>query len=112
MQLSSPQPLDPADLARAQPMKPGEPLRATDVSHAIDGLFATGRFEDIAVEVEPASDGVRVRFVTKNATFIGGVSLVVDPILWTEKRPFLRWWAALKIEESQCPKPARVTHPA
>jgi hypothetical protein len=37
---------------------------------------------------------------------------VVDPIFWTEKRPFLRWWAALKIEESQCPKPARVTHPA
>jgi uncharacterized protein YoxC len=37
---------------------------------------------------------------------------VVDPIFWTEKRPFLRWWAALKIEESQCPKPVRVTHPA
>jgi outer membrane protein insertion porin family len=75
VQFSSPQPLDPADLAGAQPLKPGEPLRAADVSHAIDGLFATGRFEDIAVEVEPASDGVRVRFVTKNATFIGGVSL-------------------------------------
>jgi outer membrane protein assembly factor BamA len=75
VQFSSPQPLDPADLARAQPLKPGEPLRAADVSHAIDALFATGRFEDIAVEVEPASDGVRVRFVTKNATFVGGVSL-------------------------------------
>lgn len=35
---------------------------------------------------------------------------VVDPISWTKKRPFLRWWAALKIEESQCPKPERVTH--
>ena len=40
------------------------------------------------------------------------VENVVDPIFWTEKQPFLRWWAALKIEESQCPKPARVTHPA
>jgi hypothetical protein len=38
--------------------------------------------------------------------------LVVDPIFWTEKRPFLRWCAALKIGESQCPKPARVTRPA
>src|SRR5579864_4076574 len=75
VQFSSPQPLDPADLARAQPLKPGQPLRAEDVSHAIDGLFSTGRFEDIAVEVEPASDGVRVRFVTKNATFVGGVSV-------------------------------------
>jgi hypothetical protein len=38
--------------------------------------------------------------------------VVVDPVFWTRKRPFLRWRAALKIEESQCPKPARVTHPA
>jgi hypothetical protein len=38
--------------------------------------------------------------------------IVVDPIFWTEKRPFLRWSAALKIEESQCQKPARVTRPA
>src|SRR5579864_3298341 len=75
VQFSSPQPLDPADLARAQPLKPGQPLRAEDVSHAIDGLFSTGCFEDIAVEVEPGSDGVRVRFVTKNATFVGGVSV-------------------------------------
>lgn len=75
VQFSSPQPLDPADLARAQPLKPGQPLRAEDVSHAIDGLFATGRFEDIAVEVEPVSNDVRVRFVTKNATFTGGVSV-------------------------------------
>src|ERR1700720_1137237 len=71
LQFSTPQPLDPADLARAQPLKPGEPLRAADVSRAIDGLFATGRFEDIAVEAEPAGDGVRVRFVTKDATFVG-----------------------------------------
>jgi len=75
VQFSSPQSLDPADLARAQPLKPGQPLRAEDISQAIDGLFSTGRFEDIAVEVESASDGVRVRFVTKNAAFVGGVSV-------------------------------------
>lgn len=28
------------------------------------------------------------------------------------KRTFLRWWAALRMKESQCPKPVRVTHPA
>lgn len=26
--------------------------------------------------------------------------------------PFLRWWAALKMKESQCPEHVRVTHPA
>jgi len=34
------------------------------------------------------------------------------PHFLDKKGPFLRWWAALKIEESQCPKPARVIHPA
>ena len=34
------------------------------------------------------------------------------PKSWTEKRPFLRWWAALKMKERQCPEPARVTRPA
>ena len=29
-----------------------------------------------------------------------------------KKSAFLRWWAALKMKESQCPERARVTHPA
>jgi hypothetical protein len=28
------------------------------------------------------------------------------------KKPFLRWWAALKMKESQCPERVRVTPPA
>ena len=82
IRFSDVQPLDPADLAKAQPLKVGQPLRSADVAHAIDGLFATGRFEDIAVEAEPAGNGVAIRFVTKDAWFVGGVSVqgkVVDP---------------------------------
>ena len=26
--------------------------------------------------------------------------------------PFLRWWAALKMKESQCPERAKITRPA
>jgi integrase len=37
---------------------------------------------------------------------------VMDPKIWTQKWPSLRWWAALKMEESQCPERARVTRPA
>src|SRR5947209_6734292 len=62
------QPLHPADLDVAVPLKKGAPLRASEVAAAIDGLFATGRFEDIAVEAEPDGDnGVVVRFVTQLA---------------------------------------------
>ncbi len=75
IQFPNGQPLDPADLARAQPLRKGRPLHAIDVAYAIDGLFATGRFEDIVVEAEPSAAGVIVRFVTKNARFLGGTTV-------------------------------------
>jgi outer membrane protein assembly complex protein YaeT len=67
--------LHPADLTRVQPLKTGSVLRAEDVGNAIDGLFATGRFEDITAEAEPSGDGVILRFVTTPARFVGGVSV-------------------------------------
>ncbi len=69
--------LDPADLAKAQPLKIGQPLRGADVADAIDRLFATGNFEDIAVEAMPGKDSgsVVVRFVTKLAWFVGGAGV-------------------------------------
>jgi outer membrane protein insertion porin family len=75
IQYSPAQTLDAADLGKAQPLKKGEPFHQEDVAQAIDGLFATGRFDDIVVEAEAAGDGVIVRFITKNAWFLGGVSL-------------------------------------
>jgi outer membrane protein insertion porin family len=75
IQFPNGQPLDPADLARVQPLKLGEPLHSEDIAHAIDGLFGTGRFSDIVVEAQPSGDGVIVRFVTINAWFLGGVSV-------------------------------------
>src|SRR5881227_2386492 len=75
IQYSPAQILDAADLAKAQPLKTGEALHQEDVAQAIDGLFATGRFEDILVEAEPSGDGVIVRFVTTSAWFVGGVTI-------------------------------------
>jgi len=67
--------LDPADLAKVQPLKKGQALHAEDVARAIDGLFSTGRFSDIAVEGEASGNGVAVRFVTETVWFVGGVSI-------------------------------------
>src|SRR5216683_1602973 len=75
IRFSPAQTLDPADLDKAQPLRKGELLRAQDVASAIDGLFATGRFEDIVVEAEPSGEGVIVRFVTQNTRFVGGVTV-------------------------------------
>lgn len=75
VQFPNGQPLDPADLARVQPLKPGQPLHSEDVAHAIDGLFGTGLFSNIVVEGEPSGNGVIVRFVTTNAWFLSGVTV-------------------------------------
>jgi outer membrane protein insertion porin family len=75
IQYSPAQILDPVDLARAQPLKKGEPLKAAEVADAIDGMFATGRFEDISVEAQASGTGVILRFVTKPAWFVGGVNV-------------------------------------
>jgi len=75
IQFSPVQPLDPGDLARALPFQKGDPLHADDVASAIDRLFASGRFEDIAVDVELSGDGVAVRFVTQLTSFFGGLKV-------------------------------------
>ncbi|HZT36554.1 MAG TPA: outer membrane protein assembly factor BamA [Bryobacteraceae bacterium] len=67
------QPLDPVDLARAQAVKTGDPLDLDAVGRAIDQLYATGRYEDIQVEAEPAEGGIIVRFVTVERWFVGHV---------------------------------------
>ena len=75
IQFSPQQPLDAADLATAMPLKKGEPLHAADVAASIDGLFATGRFTDIAVEGELSGNEVVVKFVTQLAWFVGQVGV-------------------------------------
>ncbi len=67
------QPLSADDLSRAQALKIGAPYHKTDVSTAIERLFATGRYDDIQVTEAPRANGVAVRFITKAKFFIGHV---------------------------------------
>ncbi len=76
------QPLTSAEMANLLPLKKGEPLRLADVRAAIERLYATGDFEDIQVDAEPASTGVTLRILTKNSWFIGNVAVegrISDP---------------------------------
>jgi hypothetical protein len=55
----------------------------------------------------------RSLMVTKGfLSMLRSQNYVVDPKNWTGRRPCVRWWAALKMKESQCPEPVRITHPA
>ena len=69
------QPLPRDELDRILPLKPGQPLRRSAIPDAIQKLFSTGRFADIAMEAEPDGDGVRLRIATEIAHFIGQVSV-------------------------------------
>ena len=75
VQFSPAQLLDARDLPKAVPLKKGDILKPEYIAGAIDGLFATGRFEDVVVEAERSGDGVIVRFVTQPAWFVGGVAV-------------------------------------
>ena len=72
------QPLDADDLHNAMEsagVKRGVPLDEDAVRAAIQHLFATGRFTDIKVDAEAAPGGVILHFETRNAWFIGDVSV-------------------------------------
>ena len=74
--------------------------------------FANAIIVTVSVDgpVTVFSDGLSV--FALNWSSADALANVMDPKSWTQKRPFLRWWAALKMKENQCPKPARVTRPA
>ncbi len=75
------QPLTGPELDRALPFKIGSVFHARELQVAIQNLFATGRFSDIAVDATESGRGVALRFLTKRAYFVGRVviSRVKEP---------------------------------
>ncbi len=73
------QPYAEHELLALLPFRVGEPLDSAKVRAAIDRLYATGRFADIAVEAWPAEDGIEVRIFTEPAYFVGRVTVEGAP---------------------------------
>lgn len=67
------QPLTPSELKAAVPFAIGASFKAIEIRHAIQNLYATGRFSDIAVDVRPEGAGIAIRFITARAYFVGRV---------------------------------------
>ncbi|MFN9084872.1 MAG: POTRA domain-containing protein, partial [Acidobacteriota bacterium] len=76
------QPYTRVQLERLNPVKAGDRFATEAISAAIEALFDSGRFEDIAVDaaLTPAGE-VNLTFRTVPAWFIGGVSVIgaADP---------------------------------
>jgi outer membrane protein insertion porin family len=67
------QPLTKAELSHRVPFQPGSIFHERELRQAIQNLFATGRFADLAVDATESGGGVRLRFITKRAYFVGRV---------------------------------------
>ena len=68
------QPLTREQLLAMLPIQTGRPLRAEDVRASIQRLFATGEYDDVAVDATVENGNVHLRFITTPALFIGNVS--------------------------------------
>jgi outer membrane protein assembly complex protein YaeT len=67
------QPLEIVQLKALLPVQAGQPLRASELRDAIQRLYATGEYADIAVDATEGPNGVTLKFITKPAYFIGNV---------------------------------------
>ena len=70
------QPLTAKEIEGLLPLKKGAPLRMADVHAAIERLYATGAYDDIQVDAEPAGADVLLRILTDNSWFIGNVAVL------------------------------------
>ncbi len=69
------QPLSAGALAAILPIKSGDPFTSLTVRGAIQKLYSTGEYADIAVDASLSNNQVILRFVTTPAYFIGHVSV-------------------------------------
>jgi outer membrane protein assembly complex protein YaeT len=69
------QPLPEPELFEMLPLRVGEPLRLEALRESLARLYATGRYRDIAADVELADGGAVVEFLTRTTWFIGRVSV-------------------------------------
>jgi outer membrane protein insertion porin family len=72
------QPLESTVLDSLVPFKPGTPFHTADARSTIQNLYATGRYQDIAIDALNENGGVQVRITTRNSWFIGRVEVEGD----------------------------------
>lgn len=70
------QPLPDARLKALLPIRVGQPLKAGDIPAALQQLYSTGEYLDIAVDASLTDGGVTLRFLTHPASFVGRVAVL------------------------------------
>lgn len=69
------QPLPKADIAKRIPLRVGAPFHERDLRTALQNLYSSGRYADLAVDARDEGAGVALRFLTQRAYFIGRIEV-------------------------------------
>ncbi len=69
------QPLGPDELASRLPFHTGERFQPSTLPVAIQNLYSSGRYTDLAVDAARTNTGVALRFLTKPAYFVGRITI-------------------------------------
>jgi ABC-type antimicrobial peptide transport system permease subunit len=90
--------------------KEGMVLACTGLGFGLIGAWLVGRaMQSMLFGVGPIDFPA---FGVVGLLLLFAALFVMDPKSWTQKWPFLRWSAALKMKESQCHERVRATQPA
>jgi outer membrane protein assembly complex protein YaeT len=73
------QPLTADQLIALLPIRVGEPVRSPGIREAIQRLYSTGEYADIAVDATLGPAGVTLKFLTKPSYFVGHVTATGIP---------------------------------
>ena len=73
------QPLSRDQLLAMIPLRSGQPLRGPDVRAAIERLYRTGEYSDIAIDASQGPSGVILKVLTKPSYFVGHVAVTGVP---------------------------------
>ena len=73
------QPLPRPELDRLVAFHPGDRLQPASIRDAIQNLYSTGRYTDIAVDVRQSGEGMEIRFITTQSYFVGRVTSQGSP---------------------------------
>ncbi len=73
------QPLPRDEIERLIPVHAGDSYSAAAIRAAVQKLYSTGRYSDIAVDATTSDDGVAVRFITTRTYFVGRVASEGSP---------------------------------
>jgi len=100
--------LDPSQFTPLMAQKPGEPFSKEKVERTAEALRATGKFQQVRIQVEPEANGVQVTYVLEPAVwfgifeFPGSGHFAYSQLIQVSNYPVQQPYDSVEIEADRC----------